>query len=73
PSLDVVVSAPVDTGQRFPVGPPVTELPTISTGGTGDWPPRERRQQHVPPPPGERPQPPAKRPAMRRQRRGKSA
>ena len=73
PSLDIVVSAPIDTGQRFPVGPPVTELPTISTGGISDWPPRESRHQHVPPPPRERPPSPAKRPAMRRQRRGKSA
>jgi hypothetical protein len=77
PSLDVVVSAPVDTGQRFPVGPPVTELPEVSAGGMADWPPRERRQSHVPPAPEtpeEEPQPAAaKRPAMRRQRRGKPA
>ncbi|HEU5266297.1 MAG TPA: DUF4255 domain-containing protein [Jatrophihabitans sp.] len=80
PSLDVVVSAPVDTGQRFPVGPPVREPATLSTGAReGDWPPRESRQRHTPPPPAEREKQPArssgaaKRPAMRRQRRGRSA
>src|SRR6478735_3905189 len=36
PSLDVVVTAPTDTGQRFPVGPPVTELPEVSAGGMAD-------------------------------------
>ncbi len=78
PSLDVVVSAPVDTGQRYPVGPPVNEPVTISAGGKDDdWPPREERRLHVPPPaaePAQEPPPPAaKRPAMRRQRKGKSA
>jgi hypothetical protein len=78
PSLDVVVSAPVDTGQRFPVGPPVREPTTLSTGAReGDWPPRESRQRHVPAPAAQA-QPArsggaAKRPAMRRQRRGRSA
>jgi hypothetical protein len=41
PSIDVVVSAPVDTGRRYPVGPPVTVPPVVSIGGSGGWPPRE--------------------------------
>ena len=43
PSLDVVVSAPTDTGQRYDAGPPVTTPPRISLGGSGGWPPRSRR------------------------------
>ncbi len=78
PSLDIVVSAPVDTGQRYPVGPPVSEPPAISAGGKNDdWPPREQRRRHLPAPaaepPEDHPPPAVKRPAMRRQRRGKSA
>ncbi|WP_395725517.1 DUF4255 domain-containing protein [Nakamurella sp.] len=51
PSLDVVVSAPADTGQQYHAGPPVEQPPTISLGGNdprGDgaaWPPREERHQ----------------------------
>jgi hypothetical protein len=47
PSLDIVVSAPTDTGQRHEAGPPVT-TPGIklSTGGVADWPPRETREKH---------------------------
>ncbi|HKE97459.1 MAG TPA: DUF4255 domain-containing protein [Actinomycetes bacterium] len=33
PSLDVVVTVPVDTGQQLPVGPPVSEEPVISLQG----------------------------------------
>jgi hypothetical protein len=79
PSLDVVVSAPVDTGQRFPVGPPVHEPTTISAGGRdGEWPPRESRQKHTPPPataraPRSERAGGSERPAMRRQRRGRSS
>jgi hypothetical protein len=45
PSIDVVVTAPVDTGQRFPVGPPTTAPRVVSVGATGKkaWPPREQR------------------------------
>jgi hypothetical protein len=43
PSIDVVVSAPVDSGQRFHAGPPVTVPPTVSLGGQGGWPEREER------------------------------
>jgi Pvc16 N-terminal domain len=30
PSLDLVVSAPIDTGQRYPVGPPVEQPPVVA-------------------------------------------
>lgn len=35
PSLDVVVSAPTDTGQQYHAGPPVVQPPTIGLGGIG--------------------------------------
>ncbi len=44
PSLDVVVSAPTDTGQQYAAGPPVTSPGRISLGGLGQWPPREARR-----------------------------
>ncbi|HOZ57467.1 MAG TPA: DUF4255 domain-containing protein, partial [Nakamurella multipartita] len=50
PSLDIVVSAPTQTGQQYHAGPPVVQPPTISLGGTESrddgalWPPREDRQ-----------------------------
>ncbi len=49
PSLDVVISAPTDTGQQYVAGPPVERPPTISLGGSGGqgWPPREDRQRLV--------------------------
>ena len=66
PSLDIVVSAPTDTGQRHEVGPPVLAPPRVSVGGVGDWPPREDRHRHVPVEPvGSTPAPRA-----RRRRRG---
>ena len=34
PSIDVVVSAPISTGQQFPMGPPVTEPPLFNFGGS---------------------------------------
>src|SRR5215831_347142 len=75
PSLDVVVSAPIDTGQRFPVGPAVSEPAIVSAGGLSDWPPRERRALRAPATPPENPDQGAgtpKRQAIRRQRRGRS-
>jgi hypothetical protein len=51
PSLDIVVCAPTSTGRAYPVGPPVSEPPTVSMGGLGDWPSRERRTRHTPPTP----------------------
>ena len=50
PSLDIVVSAPTETGQQYHAGPPVEQPPTISLGGTAgqpgvpSWPPREERR-----------------------------
>jgi hypothetical protein len=35
PSIDVVVSAPINTGQQFDVGPPVTAPPQFNFGGSG--------------------------------------
>lgn len=43
PSIDIVVSAPVDTGQRYEAAPPASEGSGVSIGGMGDWPPREQR------------------------------
>ncbi|GAA1432283.1 DUF4255 domain-containing protein [Microlunatus lacustris] len=52
PSVDVVVSVPLDTGQRFEVGPPVTAPPAVAVSGRGGWPPREQRAggRETPPP-----------------------
>lgn len=44
PSLDIVVSAPTDTGQQYVAAPPVVGPPRISLGGSGAWPPREMRE-----------------------------
>lgn len=59
PSLDVVVVAPTDTGQRFEAGPPVTLPPRVRMSGAGlgtspdpasanetadPWPPPEERR-----------------------------
>ncbi len=38
PSIDVVVSAPIDTGQQLEVGPPVLAPPRFSIGGRGGFP-----------------------------------
>jgi hypothetical protein len=38
PSIDIVVSAPVDTGQRYETGPPVTVPPRVRIGGNHGWP-----------------------------------
>jgi hypothetical protein len=42
PSIDVVVSAPINTGQQFPLGPPVTAPPRFSFGGSGGFPGTEK-------------------------------
>ena len=42
PSIDLVVSTPVETGQRYETGPPVTVPPVVSMGGSTGWPPTER-------------------------------
>jgi hypothetical protein len=44
PSLDVVVGTPIDTGQRRPAGPPVSEPITVTASGLGGWPGTETRQ-----------------------------
>lgn len=41
PSIDVVVIAPVNTGQQFPLGPPVTSGPRFSFSGSGGFPTNE--------------------------------
>jgi Pvc16 N-terminal domain len=38
PSIDVVVSAPINTGQQFEVGPPVVAPPRFHFGGSSDVP-----------------------------------
>ena len=43
PSIDIVVSAPVDTGQRYDTGPPVTVPPLVSLGGSAVGRRRSRR------------------------------
>jgi hypothetical protein len=44
PSLDVVIAVPIDTGQRRPAGPPVSEPVTVTVGGLGGWPGTETLQ-----------------------------
>jgi Pvc16 N-terminal domain len=72
PSLDIVVSAPTDTGQRHETATNVTKPPKIFTAGKRRdpenddeviWPPREESTKRPPPPP------PPERPAMRRSRK----
>jgi hypothetical protein len=43
PSLDIVVSVPVNTGQTFVVGPPVREKPALRMSGEDGTPPAELR------------------------------
>ena len=57
PSLDLVVSAPIDTGQRYSAGPPVQEEPKLSIEGIEGWPPLSEAEHH---------REPSARPAMRR-------
>ena len=44
PSLDVVIATPIDTGQRRPVGPLVTQPPTVTARGRDPWQVMEIRQ-----------------------------
>jgi hypothetical protein len=62
PSLDVVVSAPVDAGKRYPAGPPVREGMQVDFGDLDGEQADGRVRQH-------RPERPAPRPAMTRTRR----
>jgi len=45
PSLDVVITAPTDTGQHYVAATLVTEPNRIDIGGVGAWPPEESRQK----------------------------
>ena len=47
PSLDVVVSVPVETGQTYVTGPPVQEPPRVSLSGEDGTPPAERLHELV--------------------------
>jgi Pvc16 N-terminal domain len=48
PSLDVVVTAPTDTGQRPETGAPVIHPPRITVAGQEGWPPAESRDGRIP-------------------------
>lgn len=56
PSIDIVVSAPVSTGQRWEAGPRVTEETRVDIGGIAGFPPQERfrRTRSAPPDDGGR-------------------
>lgn len=69
PSLDVVVSAPTDSGQRREVGPPVIEPPAAVLSGTEGWPPPETARKHQPPPATNQEEAPEPPPGARRRRR----
>ena len=46
PSIDIVVSTPLDTGQSFHTGPPVEVPPRVSLGGSYGWPTRETKSRN---------------------------
>lgn len=80
PSLDVVVTAPMDTRQRWEAGPPVTEPVRIGAQGIAGLPARELRTKHIPPaaaqpetePAAEGPTAPKPAPRRRRARGGQA-
>jgi hypothetical protein len=45
PSLDVVIATPIDTGQRRPAGPPVTQPITVTARGRAPWQVMDIRQR----------------------------
>lgn len=45
PSLDVVIATPMDTGQRMPAAPPVTQPITVTARGQAPWQVMEIRQR----------------------------
>jgi hypothetical protein len=47
PSLDIVVTAPTDTGRSFPVGPPVEKPPVLFTEGLAGSVPRETSRRRA--------------------------
>lgn len=76
PSLDVVVSAPVDAGKRYPAGPPVRDGMQVDFGDLGGVQIDGRVRKHRPEPATPRPEPAtagsepaAARPTMTRTRR----
>jgi hypothetical protein len=72
PSLDLVISAPAETGQRYPAAPLATEPMTLAIAGKdGQWPPREERRGRAPTTPQPEDKAPL-RPAMRRKRKSGS-
>jgi hypothetical protein len=68
PSLDIVVSVPVDTGQLYAAGPPVREQPIVVVEGLGGSPTSEGRPRHL----EETVATPTGRTALRRQNRAKA-
>jgi hypothetical protein len=49
PSLDIVVTAPTDTGREFVAAPLITEPMAVDLGGVnGQWPPEETRRGRSP-------------------------
>lgn len=46
PSIDLVVITPLDTGQQFHTGPPVSAPPRVSLGGSAGWPTRETKSRN---------------------------
>lgn len=74
PSLDLVISAPAETGQRYPVAKAIDEPLRLSVGGTdGGWPPQEDRVGRLTPEQQAEGANAAPRTAIRRQRRGVGA
>ncbi|MGH4025914.1 MAG: DUF4255 domain-containing protein [Pseudonocardiaceae bacterium] len=69
PSLDVVVSAPVDAGKRYPAGPPVRDGMQVDFGDLGGEQADGRVGKHRPEPAAPQPEPAATRPTMTRTRR----
>lgn len=47
PSLDLVVTTPMDTGQRYHTGPPVQAPIQLTAGGKGGWPSTESKTTPV--------------------------
>jgi Pvc16 N-terminal domain len=72
PSLDLVVCAPAEVGERRPVGPAPSEPLHLTTAGTAGWPAAERRGGAPARPAPEAAPAPEPKPAMRRRRRDAS-
>ena len=46
PSLDIVVTAPTETGRSFPAAPPVAKPTVLTAHGLGGTVPRETKGRH---------------------------